>query len=306
MILVSVIIPTYGRPIYLGKAILSVLNQSIEELELIIVDDNNPNTTARIETQNIINKYTDKRIVYIKHDYNKNGAAARNTGIKVARGEFISFLDSDDEYMPDRLKLCCQKINNYDNNVAGVYTGCEFRKGGKKYHTETKIKSGSFLINTLAGNFKFCTGSNLFIRKSVINELNGFDETFIRHQDYEFLVRLFLKYSLVAINDVLVVKNNENFNLPDARKMIKVKQLYLEKYKFIIDTIPICKKKYIFSTHYISIAESLLRCGEINEAHKFYRKASKLQHISIKNQLRRVALLIANAKKIKLNKPWKQ
>jgi len=64
----------------------------------------------------------------------------------------------------------------------------------------------------------FGTGSNIFIRKSVVDELKGFDEAFLRHQDYEFLVRVFEKYTLEAIPEILVIKNNENLNLPDVNK----------------------------------------------------------------------------------------
>lgn len=72
----------------------------------------------------------------------------------------------------------------------------------------------------------FCTGSNIFVRRAVIDELNGFDEAFLRHQDYEFLVRLFEKYSLIALPDILVIKNNENVNMPDVVKMESVNKQY--------------------------------------------------------------------------------
>ena len=106
MKLISVIIPTYGRPQYLEKAILSVLHQSLRDLELIIVDDNNPMTEARQMTDQLVEKYAkiDSRIKYIRHEKNKNGAVARNTGFAVAQGKYISLLDSDDEYMTARLQ----------------------------------------------------------------------------------------------------------------------------------------------------------------------------------------------------------
>ena len=189
---VSVIIPSYGMPVFLSNAIQSVINQTYEDWELIIVDDNDPKTVFRKKTETLVMDFANKdaRINYIKHPCNRNGAAARNTGIAQARGEFIAFLDSDDEYLPQRLEKCCDLLSKCDSSVAGVYTGCEFRKQGKTYNVIRNVRSGNFLVETLACTFMFCTGSNIFVRKSILDEMNGFDENFIRHQDYEFLVIL--------------------------------------------------------------------------------------------------------------------
>ena len=123
---ITVIVPTYGEPKFLDKAIQSVQNQTYEDWEMIIVDDNNPDTEARIATESIVMEYlkNDERIHYIKHPQNRNGAAARNTGIAQAKGEYIAFLDSDDEYLPRRLEECCRVLDQCDSSVAGVYTGC--------------------------------------------------------------------------------------------------------------------------------------------------------------------------------------
>ena len=134
--------------------------------------------------------------------------------------------------MPDRLQKCFDIMENAADSIAGVYTGCEFRRGGKVYHVENNVKPGNFLVDTLACKFMFCTGSNIFVRKSVVDELNGFDGAFLRHQDYEFLVRVFEKYDLAAIQEPLVIKNNENFNLPNLEKQVAIKKQYLDKFKY--------------------------------------------------------------------------
>ena len=102
MIKVSVIIPTYGVPKYLDESIKSVLQQTLQDIELIVVDDNNPDTEARQKTEALMLKFlqSDSRVQYIKHEHNKNGAVARNTGLSVIQGEYVSFLDSDDIYIP--------------------------------------------------------------------------------------------------------------------------------------------------------------------------------------------------------------
>lgn len=259
MVEISVIIPTYGNPTFLQKSIESVLSQSFTDFELIVVDDNDPDTNARKKTEKIMLDYiNDCRIHYIKHKKNMNGAVARNTGLKIANGRFVSFLDSDDEYKCDRLEKCYLEMVNADDKIAGVYTGCEFKRCGKTYHIEKNVKSGNFLIETLACVFKFCTGSNIFVRKDVIDELKGFDENFLRHQDYEFLVRLFQKYNLAAISEVLVIKNNENLNLPSFNKMLEIKKKYLKKFDDIIKHQNQDSRNYILHHQFRQLAESAL------------------------------------------------
>lgn len=293
---VSVIIPTYGTPYLLERSIKSVLEQTYKDLELIIVDDNNPNTSERDSTEKIVCEFQrkDPRIIYIKHSCNKNGAVARNTGFAVAQGKYISLLDSDDEYMPDRLQKCYDVMEQMPSTVGGVYTGCEFKRSGKTYLKYTDVKDGNFLVETLACKFMFCTGSNIFVRKNVIDELNGFDGTFLRHQDYEFLVRVFEKYSFKAIPEILVIKNNENFNLPNLKKQISIKKQYLEKFKYIIDTLPQEEVEYIMHGNYINIAENAMAQNKFGVANHYYSKARKYGGLSCREWFRRIIYPIFN------------
>lgn len=294
---VSVIIPTYGQPQFLDKAICSVVSQSLKTWELIIVDDNDPNTEARLQTETLVSQWAEKdsRIAYIKHECNKNGAVARNTGFAVAQGKYISLLDSDDEYMPERLQRCYEKMESCkDERVAGVYTGCEFRRKGKTYNRYTQVKDGNFLVQTLACNFMFCTGSNIFVRKDVVDELNGFDGNFLRHQDYEFLVRIFEKYSLFAIPELLVIKNNENFNLPDVEKQILIKKQYLEKFKSLIDTLPEEERIYIYHTNFVGIAENAMAQRKYKIARQYYKTAISFGHLTHREILRYMAYPVYN------------
>ena len=98
---ISIVIPTYNRVDFLPKAIQSVLNQTYRNWEMIIVDDGSTDNT-----EEIVKGYKESRIQYIVHKYNLGLSAARNTGIKKSRGEYIAFLDSDDEWFPE--KISCQ------------------------------------------------------------------------------------------------------------------------------------------------------------------------------------------------------
>lgn len=115
--LVSVIIPTYKRSDYLLQTIESVLNQTYSSIEIIVVDDNGFGTVFQKETYNKLKSLiVSNKIIYIPHDTNKNGSAARNTGFKASKGEYINFLDDDDELMPDKIEkqvhILSQKIMN--------------------------------------------------------------------------------------------------------------------------------------------------------------------------------------------------
>ena len=122
--LVSVIIPTYGRPNLLLRAINSVLNQSYSNIEIIVVDDNNPGSLERDQTQKLLEKYIqENKIMYIKMDKNVGGALARNKGVEVCSGALICFLDDDDEYLPNKIELQVNKFieSNFKLSVVGGY-----------------------------------------------------------------------------------------------------------------------------------------------------------------------------------------
>lgn len=292
---VSVIIPSYGHPDYLAKSINSVINQTFKDWELIVVDDNDPDTASRKQTEDLLTKMMgiDSRIRYICHDRNRNGAVARNTGFAAAEGEYISLLDSDDEYMPMRLEKCLAAMENESDKIAGVYTGCEFRHYGKTYFKSTNVHSGNHLVKTLACSFGFFTGSNIFVRKRVIDELNGFDPSFLRHQDYEFLVRLFLKYDLKGITEILVIKNNEGFNVPNLQKTIEIKNQYLTKFDTVIKSLPKSDQNLIFQRNYIAIAETALREGKFQVANSYYHKSNNYGNLTFLDWKRRLLLPFA-------------
>lgn len=295
MIKVSVVIPTYGVPVYLEKAIKSVQAQTLKDWELYVVDDNNPDTEARQKTEQLMRQFSaDTRIHYLQHPHNKNGAAARNTGIREATGEYIAFLDGDDEYMPTRFEKCCKVMDEADERIGGVYTGCEMRRGGQVFNVVTDIKPGNYLVGSLACTFLFCTGSNLFIRRSIVEELGGFDEKFLRHQDYEFVVRFFEKYDWAAIPEPLVIKNNENVNVPNVDKMREIKKQYLEKFDSIIKSLPEDKQKYIYHSHNIQLAEYAMRAKDYTTAKHYYTEASSSYRLTKRELVRKYGFRVKN------------
>lgn len=289
---VSVIIPAYGCTDFLADAITSVFAQSLNDLELLIVDDNEPTSTYREQTAAIVKSFLDqgRSIIYLQHDSNRNGAAARNTGISQSSGEFISFLDSDDLYATERLEQAVAKLEAAPEHVGGVYTGVEFRRGGKVYGFFRDMPAGNFLTETLACTFRLGTGSNLFLRRCVVEELGGFDEEFWRHQDLEFMVRFFQKYDLATIGPPLVVKNNENFNLPEFARLRQIKKQYLEKYRSVIKGLSEPERNQVIRSNYISLGELALKEGLRRESKECYGVALRHGAMALRDRTRRYAL----------------
>lgn len=201
---VTVIIPTYKRSAVIQRAVDSVLRQTLDSYEVIVVDDNGIDTIEGRLTAKKMEKYNDdSKVIYIQHENNKNGAAARNSGIRLARGRYITFLDDDDVYIPERLQMMCDKMDALDSSWGACYTGyVKHNANGDQYSAETA--EGDVYIQALMRSLYIGTGSNLFFRKEVIANIGFFDETFKRNQDLEYLVRVLKKYKMAYVDKVLM------------------------------------------------------------------------------------------------------
>ncbi len=230
--LVSVVIPTYSRPIYLKRCIDSVLKQTYSNIEIIVVDDNNPDTREREETQSVMQEYADNpKVKYIKHEHNKNGSAARNTGWKSANGSYISFIDDDDEMKPNRVKRQIECLMGLDDSWGVCYTAYSVVKESGTIHTSTENRYGDCYVDALSRTFYVLGGSNLMLRKQVVDSVNGFDESFARNQDIEFLVRILEHNKIAYINEDLLIVHQEGERRKRSFEEIDgYTQYYLKKF----------------------------------------------------------------------------
>lgn len=242
-ILVSVVIPTYKRPDTLVRAIDSVCSQSYDNIEIIVVDDNDPSSSFRKLTEKVMEQYVNNsQVKYIKHPFNKNGSAARNTGISASNGKYVAFLDDDDEFKKDKILIQLTKMEQLDSSWAACYTGFEKRKNGKLFAKGAEKKQGYVLCDALARNFYICAGSNLFVRKNVLNEINGFDENFIRNQDLELLVRILHKYKIARCDkNCLIIHARVRTTDVEA-----VTNTFLSTFSMSIEEMEISEKRKIY------------------------------------------------------------
>ena len=272
---ISVIITTYKGSNHLGRAIDSVLNQTFSNFEIIIVDDNDPSSEERKKTEMVVIDYLNNmknyRIFYIKHKQNKNGAAARNTGIHKAQGKYIAFLDDDDFYMPERLEKCYAKLEAM--NVNSVYTSVVYANDSKITGVKCATQKGKLFNELLLDENLLGTGSNLFIKRESILKLGGFDERYRRNQDYEFMLRYFREEDIEVINEFLVVKStNGTINIPPFDKMLETKKMILDVFSEQIDKLNE-NQKYIFQRN---IVKSLLLSAFIYCNNNDIKKAEEI------------------------------
>lgn len=245
MCIVSIIIPTY-KGSSLKRAIESVLKQSYQYFELIIVDDNGLGTVEQIATEKTVKEYSyDKRVKYIAHKTNKNGSVARNKGVKASSGKYIALLDDDDEFTPDCILNHVKNIEALSDDYALTYCSVNIFLNNKLQQTRHAVKSGDVLYDLLIHHISI-SSSTLMIKRSVWDELNGFDETFLRHQDWEFCARVVAKYKVYAIDSIGVNKYLEFRNSPKSvERIIEYREKYLACIIPLIKCLPDSKQKDI-------------------------------------------------------------
>lgn len=237
--LVSVIIPTYKRSDYLLNCIDSVIKQTYKNLEIIVVDDNGLGTEFQKSTEkNLQHLINSKSIIYIAHEINKNGSAARNTGFKASHGEFVNFMDDDDSFEPNKILEQVMLLSSLPESFGAVY--CKSRFVCKtKVTKKTKIwtsnynKSGMIVKDYLLGVAEFNTSALLF-RRSVIEELGGFDESYVRHQDYELMTRFFSNYMVSCTkSDFLMTydMSRDRGNFPSMSKLRDVRIKFIKQFE---------------------------------------------------------------------------
>jgi glycosyltransferase involved in cell wall biosynthesis len=223
---VSVVIPTYNRADVLPRAIDSVLNQTFEDFELIIVDDASTDSTEKV-----VNSYTDNRLRFLQHEINKNGSAARNTGIKASEGDYIAFLDSDDEWHPEKLEKQIQQLNESSEDWVANYCGVTIDRSSKiksvlsdLLNHDAQNEGQDEVIRRILSLSGFVHGgSTLVATRSVVSSIGGFDESFHRNQDIEFTIRLARAGKVARVDDELVTLHESGRPDPDAVAESKVK-----------------------------------------------------------------------------------
>ena len=234
---VTVIIPTYNGSNTISRALHSLTNQTYKSFEVIVVDDNGKGSNRQKQTEIEVMKYSQSLdLKYLVHEKNLNGAAARNTGLKEANGDFICFLDDDDVYLKDRL-LKATNILKKNKSADLLFCAVLIQRNGKLVNIVRPHNASNMQRELLLNTALFGTGSNIFMRREILNKVGGFNEKYFRRQDNEFLLRALEDGTYIMTNDIDIVKCNSGvLNLPSYEKMRISNELYYNDFKKLIDS----------------------------------------------------------------------
>ena len=239
---ISVIIPTFNRKKTLGRAIQSVFNQSLWPFEVLIIDDGSNDGTKEWVKEN----FQDIKFIY---QNNRGVSSARNKGIKYASGDWIAFLDSDDEWLPNKLYEQVKaielnpEINFFHTNEIWIRNGVRVNqmKKHKKY--------GGYIFEKCLDICRVSPSSSL-IKKEIFDDIGMFDESLRVCEDYDLWLRIASKYPVVFLDTPLIYKYGghgdqlskvndgiESYRIQSLEKIIKSSVLSNEQEFIAVNTL---------------------------------------------------------------------
>lgn len=277
---VSVIIPTYNRASILPRAIDSVLSQTFEDFELLVVDDGSNDRTLTV-----LDSYDDERLRVITHGTNKGANVARNTGIEHANGEFIAFLDSDDTWHREKLGRQLGRYESAPSDCVAVYCDFEHETTGVcgairsaaasvlSVADEDRPKEGGKELTgeILADYLHSGAGSTLLVETSVARDIDGFDETLDRFQDPDFLLRIVQEGYLGYVDRPLVTRYETG--TPPAATVERADEQFISKHASLVRAAE--RDGYeVQAAHDLLLAKLYLQEGAFLQAAHYLQRAN--------------------------------
>lgn len=275
--LVSVVLPTYKRPKKLKRAIKSVKDQTYLHWELLIIDDNDYNSKSKKATKKVVKKYqSDSRISYFEHKESKGGSAARNTGIKHSQGDYIAFLDDDDEWEERKLKITMKKFTNLDKKYGVCFSSYNVM-GKKKIKKESQPKSEGYIYKKELIKDHVSPTSAVVVRKECFNRVGYFDENLPARQDYDMWIRISKKFKFAFINKPLVniYRENKNSISYGYEKNITGTNIILRKIEPDLKKFDSKYQKKVYASHYTYMGKKCYKFGNPKLAINYFLKSLK-------------------------------
>jgi glycosyltransferase involved in cell wall biosynthesis len=238
---ISIIIPTYNRCWILKEAIDSVLSQEYTDFEIIVVDDGSNDATAAL-----LSAYGDQ--ITTIYQENRGVSAARNTGILMAKGKYLAFLDSDDMWLPE--KLSCQ-VDFFQSHAEAVICQTDeiWIRNGVRVNPKNRHKKPSGMIFEPSLQLCLVSPSAVMIKKSLFDAVGLFNETFPACEDYDLWLRIGLYYPIYLIERHMVVKRGghedqlsrnpglDRFRIQSIVKILENHQLTSQYHQAAVDVL---------------------------------------------------------------------
>lgn len=251
---VSVFMAAYNAADYIKQAIQSVLNQTFNDFELIIVNDGSTDNTV-----DIIKSFDDKRIILVNNDQNKGLVYTRNLALKYATGKYLAIHDSDDISIPTRLEIQVNKLENEPNLAVIGSRALIIDKNGILTGEKLDVINGSDYIKSILFFENTFVHSSIMMRTSVFKEVNGY-ETYPGAEDYDIFLRISLLYPLDNLEEYLVQYRIHSTNFSIIEKQLLETQLLKIKAKQLENlNIRISEQEIIDSRDNLKQFESLYK-----------------------------------------------
>jgi len=290
--LVSVVIPTYNRAKTIIRAIDSVLNQTYTNLELLVIDDNSKDDTERVIQEHL----SDSRFRYIKLSKNIGGGGARNKGIEEAKGKYIAFQDSDDEWMLDKLEKQMAIFATYpdvDVVFARIQNNGEPNTAfPKRDITESK----NLYIELLKDNYIGTVTA--IIKKEKLIRVNGFDQSLPRLQDWDLFIRLSQIAKFHMLQDILCDVYLQEDSVSNSSKALETAlSVFDKKYKDEIAKLSRIDRASVYEKY----GSLYINDGNWKKSTYFFRLGLK-EKFDIKILIKYIVVMIGGEKLYKLLK----
>jgi glycosyltransferase involved in cell wall biosynthesis len=276
---VSVIIPTYDRAHLVSRAIKSVLNQTYQDFEIIVVDDGSTDNT-----EEVVKNLNDPRIRHIPHEKNRGLSAARNTGIRAARGEYIAFLDDDDLWLPLKLEKQLRRFQSSRPEVGVIYTGWAYTDPNiRVFFGERKPRHrGKLRAAQMVG---FITSIiTILVRKGALEEAGYFDEDLPSFEDKDMFIRLAQVCEFDYVEDTLAIIGPQS--IAEPTKILAAGARLLEKHQGLIEQLP-SDQRFEVETYYryYTVGSAFCHHGQTAKGRRYLWKAVRARPKGMKHWL---------------------
>lgn len=264
---VSAIVTTYDRPTYLRRALESIEAQTYDDIELVVVDDHSPTSAADVVAEVDNDRFTD--VTFRRHEANQGANAARNTAMAVATGEFVAFLDDDDQWLPEKVETQLAAFRECGPEVGIVYGGRQVRTDdGVEEHIPPAV-SGDLTKALLCEN-AVNTLSTLMLRTEVA-KATPLDESYPSWADLEWYIRLSERTSFALVPEPLIVYEFDSHNRlsEDVSKKIDAYHRYLEDFDDLASSYGPLFRRKMRGWAAFRVGSTALYAGEYGHARRF-------------------------------------
>lgn len=267
MIKISIVVPTYNSANTILRSLDSVFKQTYQNFEVIICDDNSTD-----EINKILDQIKDDRVKIIYLDNNQGSAVTRNTAMKIAQGEFIAFLDSDDEWYPNKLELQISLFS--DRSVGLVFGGAKIVKNNTKtsfYKPQKEWELDSFR-KLFLGQISYITSTAIF-RKECIDKVGLMEPELRRNQDFDFFLRILKHYNLKIIDKPLAVFNVNTKKTTFNRLQNSISFYENERISFFEENFTQKEINLFFARKYRDLCGAFLRAREYIKGYNSFKRS---------------------------------